>query len=758
MPQSTTLLLVCVLALVLFASPAAAFGAGNIASISAIEGHNWVGAVERHGDIEDLLKTVAFIRGHKWTSMMIKRTYFGNWLRDYSQAVDVGTLKGVQADTIRVLVWVLAFMSFGYATAEFEVTAERLGVYRPEEHIDNPKDYADNVDARQFDPRLRGPVAPIELAVDPNTGMKNYIANESGGWATSLGYIKYSFARSIHFGRVYTHGAQSGREEDLCEALRCLGQGLHCMEDFGAHTNYTELALRELGFDNVFPHVGTATGITLRGKHVFPLVTGTFGGVDFLHSVLGEATDHITQTEVEETEVGQLDAALTNAQKRSGSSDVAGLASALSIIPGSGSLVEEARQLQADSDAQASANERSRDVGGYAPYGDDYSGTRANDPSSFGQQGYGQQGYGQQSFQAPPGSQGGPPGPASANIPGLNVNIDPQQAVAKIYPLLAFRDKVVRTVAGFVEKIPGLEKAIETISEKVTLFIMGLMAPFVKPIIAAASNALKQGSGTVVNASQKQQYLVWEDPSSSDPTHSLLSKDHFSNILNQPAGQVAAIILQYVAPRVIYGWDHPDVPEQEILDDVARVFHHPAIRDQNCEIHRNMFNVVEKWARNRPGNKQDLNHVLSSQSVKAGHNHTVADFQQSLKPLEQQLGGLGTTSHSATAGGPFAMLAGQRGIDSDNDLAYGGPPPQQDYGQASYEQHPPQPAGYAAGDGGAFPTAYQQGYDAPYHQTQQHPDQYQQGYQDPNQQYGGQQGPGYGQGQNYEQGGGYGRY
>lgn len=26
-------------------------------------------------------------------------------------------------------------MSFGYATGEFEVTAERLGVYRPEEHI-----------------------------------------------------------------------------------------------------------------------------------------------------------------------------------------------------------------------------------------------------------------------------------------------------------------------------------------------------------------------------------------------------------------------------------------------------------------------------------------------------------------------------------------------------------------------------------------------------------------------------------------------
>lgn len=219
--------------------------------------------------------------------MMIRRVYFGNWLRDYSQALDVGTLKGIQSGTIRILVWVLSFLSFGYATAEFEVTEERLGVYRPEEHIDNPKDYADNIDARKFDPRLRPPVLPIELEIDPATGMKNYIANDSLGIATSSGYVRYSLSRSIHFGRVYTSGASgtSGKEADLCEALRCLGQGLHCLEDFGAHTNYTELALRELGYKNVFAHTGTATGINIRGHHVFPLVTGTFGVVDFLHSV-----------------------------------------------------------------------------------------------------------------------------------------------------------------------------------------------------------------------------------------------------------------------------------------------------------------------------------------------------------------------------------------------------------------------------------------------------------------------------------------
>ena len=53
-----------------------------------------------------------------------------------SQAMDVGTLKSLPAETIRILVWILSFLTFGLATEEFEVTSERLGVYRPEEHIE----------------------------------------------------------------------------------------------------------------------------------------------------------------------------------------------------------------------------------------------------------------------------------------------------------------------------------------------------------------------------------------------------------------------------------------------------------------------------------------------------------------------------------------------------------------------------------------------------------------------------------------------
>ena len=49
--------------------------------------------------------------------------------RDYSQALDVGTFsKGLDGPTIRILVWILGFLSFGYATAEFEVLSSSLNV------------------------------------------------------------------------------------------------------------------------------------------------------------------------------------------------------------------------------------------------------------------------------------------------------------------------------------------------------------------------------------------------------------------------------------------------------------------------------------------------------------------------------------------------------------------------------------------------------------------------------------------------------
>ena len=551
--------------------------------------------------------------------------------------MDTGALKKAQPETIRVLVWLLSFLGFGYATAEFEVTKERLGVYRPEEHIDNPKDYNDNEDARKFDPRLRAPVRDIELAVDPDTGMKNYIAKVHADWATSAAFVKYSFEQSIHHGRQYCagRGIFKGNDDELAEACRLLGQGLHTLEDFGAHTNYVELVLRELGMHNVFPHVGDRAMMNVRGKHIFPLVTGTFGMVDFYHSVLGEATDHFTQSEISE-----MDNAMGTAQTAAQSSNpLMTLVKLLSKVPvpGTKDLCDEAQRLQASSQRAAQDNQG---WGSSRGVDDNYNSSRAGPgdwnqgnqqeggyDQNYQQQGYNQgyqqqggydqgtqRGWGDSAYDAflqnqnhqqqgnnwqqqPPQQQGWQqqpqqqswqqphelPGsnnwnqPAHSNIPPpqqtpsqplqkpvqtgadgkMDAAIDPAKLVSQIYPILAFRDKVVRAISSVIEKIPGLEALVERIVETLTVFILSLLAPIVRPLIETLTKSLESGSEGVISSNGKHQFDVWNDPMSTDPTHSMLSKDHFSNILNEPAGAVAAEILKFIAPRILYAWEHP---------------------------------------------------------------------------------------------------------------------------------------------------------------------------------------------------------
>ncbi|ROT43311.1 Het-C-domain-containing protein [Sodiomyces alkalinus F11] len=603
--------LILCLALIFLPGRAHAFGAGNIPSIAQIEGFNF-----RHGDIEDFLSTVVFLKGKKWSSLNISRVYFGNWLRDYSQAIDTASLKGANAATVRILVWVLSFLAHGYATEEFEVTEERLGVYRPEEHTDNPLGYPD--DGQTYDPRLRPPVREAEIEIDSRTGMKNYITNESGDWATSSGYIRFSLKRSIHYGRVYTSGSgnSSGREEDLCEALRCLGQALHTLEDFPAHSNYCELALRELGYHDVFPHCGVDSEIDLQGKRVYPLVTGTFGGVDFLHSVIGEVNDNLSQSELDE-----LNAAVANAQSltkvdsgsqsrglfgpSSGGSSPGDFISLVSQLPGIGDgFAREAQALKASSDEQAQQNSR----------------------SLFGSS-------------------------DNANVvPGMSADFDPVKTARRIYPILQFRDKIVKAINRFISKVPGLEKLLDHIGETLTAFVLGLLAPFIQPIVQQVSQILKEGSSTVIGASAKSQFIPWDDPTSTNPTHSMLSKDHFTNILNSCAGRIAVTILQYAVPRIVYAWENPGVPADEVIDDILRVYHHPAIRDESIEIQRTMFNTVQEWANNHPL-RHELSHLLSSESVKDHKNHVLNQQTQRDRGMGGSHscgGGMGGLGHGKT--------------------------------------------------------------------------------------------------------------
>ena len=610
-PECTVLLIL--LALLFLARPTHAFGAGNIGSISKIEGTNW-----RHGDIEDTLLTLLTARafgGKKFSKMDVKRVYFGNWLRDYSQAVDVGTVKYVSAEAIRLLLWVLGFMSFGYGTGEFEVTRDRLGCYRPEEHIDNPKDYADNIDAKQYDRRLRGPVDERrELSIDERTGLKHYIATEDIGITTSAGLVRDLFTRCIQLGRKYN---QSKDERDFFEALRLMGTACHCLEDYSAHSNYTELCLIELGERNIFPHVGRRTQMQIRGARnpIYPIVTGTFGGVDFLHSVTGELSDKATQSEIEDLEG-------TVAQSRR--QDTSLLKDLLNKLPsgvlGDSDHAGKADQLEANAAQQQMQNMH----------------ITPKEPEAFTRQ------------------------------------VD--QLAKQIYPILEFHDNLFQNITEALDKIPILPDLLEQLQEQINVFVFSLIAPFVLPIIRQVKTELSTGSSEIIQSSNEKQHIVFNDDYSSDPTHSMLSKDHFSNVLNEPAGKVASSVLKWVVPQIVACWDDPGADVQRTCNRIIYgVFHHPAMREYGDDGMQDgrmaMFQTVESWWRGLDERERnDLRDQLSREGVEQGRNHKEGVHDSghgSGKPLGMPtmksaassgaLGGLGT---AAVLGGLSSVLEG----------------------------------------------------------------------------------------------------
>lgn len=78
------------------------------------------------------------------------------------------------------------------------------------------------------------------------------MATDGRGWDTSTAFIRRTFRECIQKGR----SARGKEGPELWETFRLLGQGLHTLEDFTAHSNWVEIALRKLGNHQVFCHVG----------------------------------------------------------------------------------------------------------------------------------------------------------------------------------------------------------------------------------------------------------------------------------------------------------------------------------------------------------------------------------------------------------------------------------------------------------------------------------------------------------------------
>ncbi|KAI1753037.1 heterokaryon incompatibility Het-C [Xylaria castorea] len=559
------LLLCLILCLLILVPQASAFGAGEVPVGSEFKGYVW-----RHGDIGEVLQFLpsSFITNHRFTQLERKQIYFGNWLRDFSQVIDTTLLENVDESILRAIVAVMGFLEFGFATDEFDVTRERLGCYSHVEHIDNPAGYVD--DAKKVDERLRGPVNPKELEFDPKTGMKNYIANSGQGWETSADYIREQLSKSIESGRI--KGNAGAKKESFIH----LGAALHTLEDFAAHSNFVELCLHELGEEQVFPFVGDACRVETprrlwKHRRVAPLVTGTFGMLDIFHSLLGEADDMA---------ILQSRGSLGELEKKLGYGSMAFdqlyelIKSAIEVISkvggGDNPLLQQLETV-----------------------GLIFNSAKENTPAD-----------------------------------GVANSTNPSIFWQAIEPVFYFHDRMSKWMQESAQESGemGPNESRSQLGEETNQLVFQLLAVIIESAVKELRNAVKAAKEKVdEEAAKSTAAAVYQDGSSaSDPSHSDLSKDHFSNVLNQAAGLVATVTTNWSTQQVVRCWDDPTLDANKTIDEILTILHHPAFPKKKTIVQQYMFEEVKKWWERTPADDKDrLRRQLTRESVQArGHeNH-----------------------------------------------------------------------------------------------------------------------------------------
>lgn len=319
-------------------------------------------------------------------------------------------------------------------------------------------------------------------------------------------------------------------------------------------------------------------GFVMFLRLLYDLTYSPVGMTDFLHSVVGEVSDKVVQSEVQD-----LDAKLAAAEQQSQSDGTTStLKGILDNIPfgllglGDSNFGDQASKLQEGADAkqmeQASISDNS-----------------------------------------------------STKIAGMDVEQLKNQAaqtMKEIYPIMEFHDKVMKAMQQGIDKIPGASELLENLTGAMQIFVFSILAPYVKPILLRVKTELAAGSGGVLQASENAQFVVFDDGNSSDPTHSVLSKDHFTNLLNPVAGRVASEAVKFATPLIVSAWEDTNRDPNQICDEILQVFHHPALRDEGRQGQRAMFEAVQSWWNEKDEHaKEHLKEALSKEGVREGKNH-----------------------------------------------------------------------------------------------------------------------------------------
>lgn len=86
-------------------------------------------------------------------------------------------------------------------------------------------------------------------------------------------------------------------------------------------------------------------------------------------------------------------------------------------------------------------------------------------------------------------------------------------------------------------------------------------------------------------------------------------------ILNEPAGQIARIVVKHVVQGVVKAWDDTSVNPHQMVEQFLDVLHHPSFQTGN-PIQREMFDYMRSWI-----DSEDKNYTLNALTKEAVRNH-----------------------------------------------------------------------------------------------------------------------------------------
>lgn len=240
--------------------------------------------------------------------------YFGNWMRDFNQALVPLVKDAVDTDLLFAGLNLVAANKFGRL-----MTPEQFGFYIPSEHLDNPAGLVNQDDLLSNQPDIENLIGPDNAQERPSkfdTPQESMSPNSKAvaGSPAELfdvdqsGVMAFMRRTNVHVEKRLELAAESGRNP---EGMMHFGAGLHAVEDLFAHSNWIEIAVEKIlkedssllcgtpdnpyDYSEIFNYSrdidvkkGEKKGVpSVESRPV--LTTGSFTGGDSAISILSEA-------------------------------------------------------------------------------------------------------------------------------------------------------------------------------------------------------------------------------------------------------------------------------------------------------------------------------------------------------------------------------------------------------------------------------------------------------------------------------------